>query len=363
MLKKIGSQRRGVSLSSYGLVVGLVAIVALTAISSIGSSVDQNFQRVGTVIEGAITGEAGDSASSPEATPAQSPIFSFTSHTFTSCGQTARSGPSEANCESSYSSTSWASDDAIFNVVSGVQTFVIPATGTYSIEAAGAEGGEPNNPNSGRTAGAGRIIEADFDLTVGTTVSIVVGQRGALNSSGNWANGGGGGGGGSFVFIGGDTQPLVAAGGGGGLSIHNVSGGNTSGNTDGRDGNTGEAGLPARNLDPVHGTGGASASDDGGKGWNEMRTGGFDGINGKGYGQQGGFGGGGGARDSAYHAGGGGGGYSGGGGGNYANNTGNGNADGRNGGGGGGSYVGSAGTLTSSSGTNTGQGFVTLTLQ
>ncbi|SVB29586.1 uncharacterized protein METZ01_LOCUS182440, partial [marine metagenome] len=42
------------------------------------------------------------------------PLYSFSSHTFTNCGQTGRTGPTLANCKSSYSTT-WENDTDLFN--------------------------------------------------------------------------------------------------------------------------------------------------------------------------------------------------------------------------------------------------------
>ena len=50
------------------------------------------------------------------------PLYDFTSHTFTNCGATGRSGPTLANCKSSYD-VSWEDNTDYFNVPSdaGIQ--------------------------------------------------------------------------------------------------------------------------------------------------------------------------------------------------------------------------------------------------
>ncbi|GAB5389600.1 MAG: hypothetical protein Alpg2KO_25680 [Alphaproteobacteria bacterium] len=64
--------KRGASLTGYGLIVGLIAITALAATQNIGSSTNQLFETVGGEMEGVITSSGASSSSatsSPEATP------------------------------------------------------------------------------------------------------------------------------------------------------------------------------------------------------------------------------------------------------------------------------------------------------
>ena len=68
-------------------------------------------------------------------------LYSFSSHTFTNCGETGRQGPTLAECKSSYDNV-WENDTDLFNVVTqGIQEWTVPITGTYRIEASGAQGG------------------------------------------------------------------------------------------------------------------------------------------------------------------------------------------------------------------------------
>jgi cysteine-rich repeat protein len=70
--------------------------------------------------------------------PAQAPLFSFDTHTFTSCGVSGELGPSLAQCRTAYPTT-WDGTDAFFDMPSaGYQRFTVPVTGTYRIHAAGA---------------------------------------------------------------------------------------------------------------------------------------------------------------------------------------------------------------------------------
>ncbi|GAB5388303.1 MAG: hypothetical protein Alpg2KO_12710 [Alphaproteobacteria bacterium] len=74
-------QTRGVSLVSYGLVVGLISVVALAAVTGVGSEteelfteVDQNLDFAVTAHAGASGAQAGDAASpAPSAAPSQPP--------------------------------------------------------------------------------------------------------------------------------------------------------------------------------------------------------------------------------------------------------------------------------------------------
>jgi hypothetical protein len=243
-----------------------------------------------------------------------------------------------------------------------IQTYTIPATGTYDISVSGAQGG---------LGGLGASVSGDVSLTQGTVLDIVVGQQG-LHVLDNVV---GGGGGGSFVYVAGASQPLAVAGGGGGGSYNSTSGwagqNATSGNAGydpssggyGGFGGTGGAGGGGGTYsyveDPAEGFNGG-----GGGGWlavghngaNEYSgNGGFwrNGLTSFGGGAgnsfaNGGFGDGGGG---GAEGGGGGGGYSGGGGGSGDGGT----------GGGGGSYLASSFTNTlETAGYNSGNGEVSI---
>ena len=95
------------------------------------------------------------------------------------------------------------------SVSAGFQTWVVPNTGTYTIEVAGAQGGYSTGAN-------GATMYGEFSLVAGDILTIAVGQSGA-NGSGS-----GGGGGGTFVALN-TTDPLIIAGGGGGGHGGNVS--------------------------------------------------------------------------------------------------------------------------------------------
>ncbi|GAB5388734.1 MAG: hypothetical protein Alpg2KO_17020 [Alphaproteobacteria bacterium] len=348
------THKRGVTGSSYGLVVGLVAIVALAATTGIGDSVQTLFTDVGDTLQDVSETHAGTSATpTPSAVPSPSPIFSFTSHTFTNCAATGMNGPVLAMCTSAYS-TPWDEDTNNFSMpLQGYQLFTIPATGTYTIEAAGAG----NNGD----AYEGARLSAQFDLTQGDQLLIAVGQMGANDTDGS---------GGSFVALGNNylsATPLIVAGGAGGhytttptdarrdatftddayYSVDSTTHTNASGPT-----GTGGAGGGG-----AHGGGGGGFLSAGGtNGGGDTPGDGFrQGLVGGTYSSntyQGGFGGGG-AYHSGWNGGGGGGGYSGGSAGYYGNHA----------GWGGGSYTDAAAINRQDIGiTNSGHGFVTITL-
>jgi len=291
---------------------------------------------------------------------AQAGLYSFTTHTFNTCGSTGKTGPTTSACTTSYSAASWTANSSYFSTSSGIQLWTVPSTATYRITAYGARGGIGNSSNAG---GKGAKAQTDISLTQGAQIKILVGQNGIDNSINS-----AGGGGGTFVATSSNTPIVVAGGGGGGgavgsYSLIGVDASATNSGTTGRDslvaGGTSGAGGSAPG-DAWSGSSGGGMTGDGGNGTESssqiangggkaFTNGGAGGASGNSYGTVGGFGGGGGATWGA----GAGGGYSGGG----ADRT-TGNQD-RDGGGGGGSYVtGSNTSLTA--GQNYGAGYVSI---
>lgn len=225
-----------------------------------------------------------------------------------------------------------------------IQNWTVPVTGTYTIEANGAQGGSASSYSY--VGGLGARMKGDISLTAGTVLKILVGQMGL-----NYANAGGGGGG-TFVAKS-DNTALVVAGGGGGVqySLGNGVGGTTG--TSGVSGTVvgGSAGAGGNGYGPAGGagfTGNGTASTYGPSPLSFINggTGGAAGTCGSGA--VGGFGGGSGAEWCQYGSAGAGGGYSGGGGGSNTVNA-----------GGGGSY--NSGTNQSNTaGARSGQGLVTI---
>ena len=280
-------------------------------------------------------------------------------YTFTTCGKTGRTGPSQTQVNNAYSQTPL---DGQVTSSGGIQTWTVPSSGSYTIEAYGAQGG-PGATYAVGNPGNGAYMKGTFDLNTGDILHILVGQKGSYTSYSN--NYGGGGGGGTFVAIGSNLNvalPLIVAGGGGG------GGYNSSSYVDGQTGNNGSNGGNASSnnhrgpgIGGSNGYGASGGTYGGNAGgfysngsgnynyYSELGIGfrnGGNGGNGQ-YGGHGGFGGGGGGYGGA----GGAGGYSGGGGGAWSWGG---------AGGGGGSY--NSGTdQTNISGANSEHGIVIIT--
>lgn len=121
-----------------------------------------------------------------------------------------------------------------FSATGSLQLYLVPETGSYLLEARGAQGGG----DVGAVGGRGACLRGVFSLNAGDILHIVVGEQGlpgmniVLPGDGNWladvpsSDGspltrGAGGGGGTFIWKGTmtgvlPTWPLLAAGGGGG---------------------------------------------------------------------------------------------------------------------------------------------------
>ncbi|WP_188459633.1 glycine rich domain-containing protein [Psychroflexus planctonicus] len=264
---------------------------------------------------------------------------------FTNCGKTGRFGPSQAQCNSSYSNTNLEGNVTIST--QGIQEWTVPITGTYKIEVAGAQGGGENAASSTSGSGTeGSVVEGDFNLTAGTTLSILVGHKPETALAG---------GGGSFVVDG--STPLIIAGGGGSDGANNIVNAERNGRIE-----TSGGTLPGITR-ADNGNGGNRDTTSGGAGGGLLTNGSGTNTTGAGLsffnggigasGQSGlylaGFGGGG-ARNGSYGAGGGGG---------YSGGSASGGTAARRAGGGGGSY--NNGTnQNNTAGANTGHGYVTI---
>lgn len=252
--------------------------------------------------------------------------------------------------------------------------YTVLTTGVYNITAYGALGGGVGTYAGGLNA----KVSADFNLTAGSVLDILVGSHGA---AGSYNGVGGGGGGGSFVAEANGTAipTLLAAAGGGGGAFDGFAAG--AGSTASYLPNgTSPGGGGAGNVGGSNGGGGSAdevlAGGGGGGGFTGNGQGDFNGsgalgglsftayLAGQTNAYAGGFGGGGEGASLFGPTGGGGGGYSGGGaGGNGYNND-----DGA-GGGGGGSYLASdannpvvAAGVPALRADSAGNGFVTFTL-
>ena len=139
------------------------------------------------------------------------PLYEFTSHTFTNAGLTGSTGPTLPVVRSAYSTVpgaSWTQDTTnnyLNMTTQGIQLWRVPVTGSYTI----------------RAVGAGRIDSGNgMDATITTTlikgevIRILVGQFAI-------SGGAQGGHGGTFV-VRGTQEPIIVAGGGGGRGSSTV---------------------------------------------------------------------------------------------------------------------------------------------
>ena len=121
----------------------------------------------------------------------------------TTCGARGRTGPTQEQCMAAYTST--ASMRMMESVAAGIQTFVIPLKGTYTLTAYGARGGNARLDSTDFRGGQGAKVWGTFSLDKGDKVRVVVGQSGTKLEDGNSAvdlvSLGGAGGGGTFVWV------------------------------------------------------------------------------------------------------------------------------------------------------------------
>jgi len=134
-------------------------------------------------------------------------LYSFTNHTFTSCGVTGRTGPDQQQMRAAYN-TPW--DDVYLSqgAFQGYQDWTVPVSGNYTFNLSGAPG--YNGSGSG-TAGRGAVVTGRVALTKGEVITIAVGQTGSGPTSADLY---GGSGGGTFVVRKAGNEPLFVAGGG-----------------------------------------------------------------------------------------------------------------------------------------------------
>lgn len=115
-------------------------------------------------------------------------LYTFTSFTFTNAGQTGRTGPTLAQCQSAYAGQAFI--NGFFNVTTqGQQLWTVPASGTYNFVVRGANGVPSTGASTGCSGGQGIILSFSFPLIQGEVLELIVGQSGTANS----VHGGGGG--------------------------------------------------------------------------------------------------------------------------------------------------------------------------
>ncbi len=307
----------------------------------------------------------------PGVYPQEEASGSLPTFQFTNASATGRNGPDQTQVNSAYAATSLSGQVTINT--QGIQEWVVPSSGNYQIDIAGAAGGA----GLAGSGGNGAFLSVRVSLTSGTRLAIVVGQTGSSYNASNSFPGGSGGGG-SFVYRMSDNSYIAVAGGGGGGASSSTNLLTTQTTAHGKHdtttassvnitagyfalGGVAGAGGGRSNRNIYYGGPGAGVNSDGATsngGQGRSRVNGWIGGGGNGtFPVVGGFGGGGAAGSetaSSYGWSGGGGGYSGG---AAAGNGGS--SDGQFGGGGSSYYTGVL--LNGSTGTNTGHGYVTFT--
>jgi hypothetical protein len=168
-------------------------------------------------------------------------------YSFTTAGATGNFGPDQTEIDSAYGVTNLNNQVVSTN---GIQTWTVPFTGKYLIEAMGAQGGGLPPTKFG---GKGASMKGEFFFTAGTILKILVGQRGSSASNCY------GGGGGSFVSTLTNSALIVAGGGGGAGGLGGGNGANASVGTSGTSGLAGGTGGQ-------NGNGGNAVNTNGGSG-------------------------------------------------------------------------------------------------
>lgn len=133
-------------------------------------------------------------------------------YTFTSLGAQGPHGPTTAEVVG-YSGTSL---EGQVDIENGYQLWKVPISGTYSIEALGASGGNGTCQScvEWKLGGLGARIKGTFYFIKDTRLRIVIGQQGLPTLT--FPQRPGGGGGGTFVTLAIDRTKIIIAGGGGG---------------------------------------------------------------------------------------------------------------------------------------------------
>jgi hypothetical protein len=249
-------------------------------------------------------------------------LYSFSAHTFTSCGVTGRFGPTKAQMDTAYTANAYAATYIVQGTYQGYQDWTVPINGIYEITAAGARGYDGRDTGGTWSPGQGAIVKGRVQLFKGEIITIAVGQIGEVqrtNGDTAWVGSGGG----TFVVRKNGTVPLFIAG-GGSADSHGISGQNGQLTTNGGSGSQGAAGGTNGSAGGTNGQGGApgggfysaGSTTDSGTGGGSFIGGLVQGNPILTYGANGGFGGGGQSDGDRYGQSGGAGGYSGGAGGN-----------------------------------------------
>lgn len=135
-----------------------------------------------------------------------STLYPFTTHSFTTAGQTGQQGPTLTDLRAAYNSEDWMSTYINVGTFRGYQDWTVPETGVYEFTVKGAPGRQGN-----ALGGGGAIIRGRVVLQKDEIITLAVGQRGALPPNNTtWPASSGG----TFVVRKNGNIPLFVAGGG-----------------------------------------------------------------------------------------------------------------------------------------------------
>jgi hypothetical protein len=222
---------------------------------------------------------------------------------FTNAGVTGRTGPTQNQVNTAYAGGSL--EGKVTIATQGIQKWTVPATGTYAIEAWGAQGGDTgiNNQDTFYPGSKGARLKGVFELNSGSILRILIGQKGEPTPGGNDLVRLSGGGGGTYVV---SSTPLLVAGGGGGHYFEESTGGNPGSAVLSNDPSGGTASTSGGGGGGYSGNGG-SAGGGNAQGGLSFLNGGVGGFSNRSdWSGDGGFGGGGGGKHGSYPGGGGG---------------------------------------------------------
>ncbi|KAF6214835.1 hypothetical protein GE061_009578 [Apolygus lucorum] len=111
----------------------------------------------------------------PEPPVTHKDFVNATVYQFTNCGATGRKGPSQQQCDEAYNNTEVEVTVQTEKIMAGIQKWVVPEGGFYTIIAKGASGGRGSD---GQAPSRGALVRTVVELKKGQQIFILVGQEG-----------------------------------------------------------------------------------------------------------------------------------------------------------------------------------------
>ena len=202
------------------LVVMVLVIVSISVVSGQTCVNNQYYDSVAEECKACSV--CGGAQGEVEACTGTSDAVCETYFTFTTCGQTGATAPTEANCESSYGTGSVTGNSG-FDVTNGVQKWTVPRSGLYQFDLYGGGGGGTYFQSHN---GWGAKMYVRTLLHTGDVLHMIIGQKGTPDFYV------GGGGGATWLstspYDSASTTNYVVAGGGGGGAISIIGGDSTT---------------------------------------------------------------------------------------------------------------------------------------